>query len=343
MDGQAPLDAAAAAALAEDAQRFENLGYVLEEEVGKGAYGSVFRALDTRTNRTVAVKKTKPEYESEGVPSTAIREVAVLKSMDHPNIVKLLDVICFLGRVHLVFEFVDHTLKEHIRRHGPILGRDRVQDLQRQLLAGVDFCHSHRIIHRDLKPQNILVDEQGNLKIADFGMARAFSVPVPKYTHEVVTTWYRAPEILFGCKVYALPIDCWSIGCIFAELATSAALFRGDSEIDTIFQIFRKLGTPSEVEWPGLSKLPDFKPTFPQWRRRPWAEIRNTQDQLGQDGVNLLDGLLRYDPRFRTSARQALASPYFQVDFAEEAHGGARAEPRGEPAPRAPVQPLGHA
>lgn len=338
VDGQAAHDISSAAALASEAQRFENR-YVLEEEVGRGTYGAVFRGVCTRTNRTVAVKKMKPVHEGEGVPSTAIREVAVLKNCEHQNIVKLLDVVCSVGRVHLVFEFVDHTLKEEIRRYGPILTRGRVQFLQGQLLQGVDFCHSHRVIHRDLKPQNILVDEHGSLKIADFGMARAFSVPVPRYTHEVVTTWYRAPEILFGCKMYALPIDCWSTGCIFAELATSAALFRGDSEIDTIFQIFRKLGTPSEAEWPGLSKLPDFKPTFPQWKRRPWAEIRNTQDQLSQEGVALLDGLLRYDPRLRTSARQALESPYFQIDFGDQAPGATRGDARNEQTPRSGAVP----
>merc|ERR550514_1031977 len=148
----------------------------------------------------------------------------------------------------------------------PCLKPTAVKSLSVQLMNGIDFMHGHRLIHRDLKPQNILVDERdGSLKIADFGMARAFSIPMPVYTHEVVTTWYRAPEILFGGPQgeYSLPVDNWGAGCILGEMATGSALFRGDSEIDTIFQIFRKLGTPSAVEWPGLDALPDFKPTFP--------------------------------------------------------------------------------
>jgi len=187
-------------------------------------------------------------------------------------------------------------------------------------MRGIDFCHSHRIIHRDLKPQNILIDGTGALKIADFGMARAFSVPLPRYTHEVVTMWYRAPEILFGGgkEEYSLPVDVWSAGCIFGEMATGAALFHGDSEIDTIFQIFRKLGTPTEAEWPGLHNLPDFKPTFPKWQRRPWTEVRNTAPQLGSNGTQLLDEMLRYDPQRRISARQALSHPYFVTSVSAE-------------------------
>merc|ERR1719229_179250 len=142
-----------------------------------------------------------------------------------------------------------------------------IKTLAFQLCRGVEFCHANRVLHRDLKPQNLLIDSQLRLKVADFGMARAFSLPVPKYTHEVVTTWYRAPEILFGTEEYSLPVDVWSAGCIMGEMATGAALFQGDSEIDTIFQIFRKLGTPTEADWPGLPDLPDFKPTFPQWRK----------------------------------------------------------------------------
>merc|ERR1719263_275878 len=185
------------------------------------------------------------------------------------------------------------------------LSPDTVCNFNSQHIKGLLFLHSHRIIHRDLKPQNILIssDKPPMLKIADFGMARAYSVPLPKYTHEVVTTWYRAPEILFGSQEYALPIDMWSAGCILGEMASGTALFRGDSEIDTIFQIFQKLGTPSEADWPGLSALPDFKMTFPQWRRKPWSEIKNASATLGPNGTNLIDELLRYDPRQRISAR----------------------------------------
>ncbi|CAE7509623.1 CDC28 [Symbiodinium microadriaticum] len=300
----------------DDERRFDRQ-YVIEEKekpVGEGTYGAVHRAFCNRLQKTVAIKRVKMEHEDEGMPSTAIREVAVLKAADHPNVVKLLDVACSPGRLHLVFEFVDANLKQYMKKFGLRLEPEVVRSLQKQLMNGIDYCHARRIIHRDLKPQNILVDGEDHLKIADFGMARAFNLPLPKYTHEVVTTWYRSPEILFGCEEYSLGVDVWSAGCILGEMATGAALFHGDSEIDTIFQIFRKLGTPTEADWPGLSSLPDFKPTFPQWRRRPWTEIRNIASQLGSAGVRLLDSMLRYDPACRVSAKQTLQHEYFMVD-----------------------------
>merc|ERR1719240_726117 len=180
-----------------------------------------------------------------------------------------------------------------------------------QLVKGVEFLHSSRIIHRDLKPQNLLIDNRLRLKIADFGLARAFQTPIPKYTHEVVTVWYRPPEILLGSTLYSVPVDVWGMGCILAEMATGAPLFAGDSEIDTAFKIFQKLGTPTEAIWPGVSELPDFKPSFPKWSHKGWANIRNTQAQVGSQGIDLLDQLMRYDPKTRMSAREALQHLYF--------------------------------
>jgi len=134
------------------------------------------------------------------------------------------------------------------------------------MLQATAYCHAHRCMHRDLKPQNLLIDRHGNLKLADFGLARAFNLPVKTYTHEVVTLWYRAPEILLGEKRYSTPIDIWAIGTIFVEMVNRRALFPGDSEIDQIFKVFQVMGTPSDVNWPNGTKLPDYKATFPAWK-----------------------------------------------------------------------------
>jgi serine/threonine protein kinase len=152
-----------------------------------------------------------------------------------------------------------------------------------QLLLSIFFCHSHRVLHRDLKPQNLLIDRKGALKLADFGLGRAFGIPLRTYTHEVVTLWYRPPEILLGSKMYACPVDMWAVGCIFAELVTRRPLFPGDSEIDELFKIFRVLGTPTEETWPNVVNLPDYKPSFPVWKPLDLSQVVPGLDASGYD------------------------------------------------------------
>jgi serine/threonine protein kinase len=295
-------------------RRFETLYEIMERNnvLGEGTYGKVYKARSTRTGETVAMKQMKLDTQEEGMPSTAIREIALLKELSHANVVKLLDVFCKPSKLVLVFEFLENDLKKYMKSMSGRLAPSTVKNLAYQLCRGVEFCHANRIIHRDIKPQNLLIDNRMRLKLADFGLARAFTVPVPKYTHEVVTVWYRPPEILLGAALYSVPVDLWSIGCVLAEMATGAPLFAGDSEIDTIFKIFMKLGTPTEAVWPGVSDLPDFKPTFPQWPRKQWSAIRNTSQQVGPHGVDLLDELMCYDPKRRLSARAALQHQYFR-------------------------------
>jgi serine/threonine protein kinase len=189
----------------------------------------------------------------------------------------------------------------------PILA---LQSYLNQLLLGVSFCHAHRVLHRDLKPQNLLINSMGQIKLADFGLARAFGIPIRTYTHEVVTLWYRAPEILLGARQYACAVDVWSIGCIFAEMITRRPLFPGDSEIDELFRIFRVLGTPSEETWPGVTRLPDFKPTFPKWASQ---ELQHCVPGLCERGADLLQQMLAYAPSSRISAKAALSHAYFSV------------------------------
>jgi len=285
--------------------------YDILEVLGEGTYGKVRKAKCRQSGEFRALKEMKLSSREEGVPSTAIREIAILKELDHENIVRLHDVFCKPGELVLVFEVLDSDLKKHMKALGGPLQPSQVRDFALQLLKGVEFCHANRIIHRDLKPQNLLIDRGLHLKIADFGLARAFSLPIPQYTHEVITVWYRPLEILLGSKLYSIPVDMWGVGCIFAEMATGAPLFAGDSEIDTAFKIMQKLGTPTEAAWPGLSALPDFKPTFPQWRHKGWVNIRNTHAQIGTTGIDLLEQLTCYNPCVRISARSALQHRYF--------------------------------
>lgn len=284
----------------------------VEKPVGEGTYGVVYKAKDRMTNDYVALKKIRLEVEDEGIPSTALREISILRELDHPNIVKLRDVEHSEGRLYLVFEWVDRDLKKYMEAVGGALHPQTIKSFMYQLLLGMDVCHVRGIMHRDLKPQNLLVDRKNCLKLADFGLARAFMIPIRAYTHEVVTLWYRAPEILLGQKTYAPAVDMWSIGCIFAELVTRRPLWPGDSEIDELFRIFRTMGTPDAEVWPGVTELPDYKPTFPKWPRRSVG--RAVADSgLCAEGIDLLEKMLAYEPSARITAKDALKHPYFDT------------------------------
>jgi len=287
-------------------KRYEKL-----EKLGEGTYGIVYKAKDLQQSIVVAIKKIRLENEDEGIPSTAMREIAILRELDHPNIVKLYDVNYLPSekKLNLVFEYVEHDMKKYMKSLKEPLTFAQVRRLMRQLLEGIVHCHNRRIIHRDLKPQNLLIDPvKGDLKIADFGLARAFSVPIRTLTHEIETLWYRAPEVLLGQKEYSLGVDTWAIGCIFAELHERRPLFVGDSEIDQIFKIFQFHGTPTEKEWPGITHIPDFKPTFPKFKGvNPYDVLKN----MSPDGIDLMMKLVALDPARRITAVEALKHRYF--------------------------------
>lgn len=281
------------------------------DKLGEGTYGIVYKGLDNIMKQAVAIKKIRLENEDEGMPSTTMREIAILKELDHPNIIKLLNVKYLPNdkRLDLVFEFVDFDLKKFLKKHPEPLSPATIKSFMKQLLRGIIHCHDRRIIHRDLKPQNILINPNNfALKIADFGLARAFSVPIRTLTHEIETLWYRAPEVLLGQKEYSLGVDTWAIGCIFAELFERRPIFAGDSEIDQIFKIFQYHGTPNENEWPGVNNIPHFKVTFPKFRKKQPSQKFKKLNGLALD---LALKLIALDPAKRISAVEALNHPYF--------------------------------
>jgi len=177
-----------------------------------------------------------------------------------------------------------------------------------QLLRGIAYCHQHRVLHRDLKPQNLLTNHAGELKLADFGLARAFGIPVRSYTHEVVTLWYRAPDVLMGSRKYSTPVDIWSIGCIFAEMARGRPLLTGSTDTDQLKKIFKLLGTPNPETWPTVTELPDWKVDFEQFMPQPLDAV---VESLDSQGLELLSKMLIFDPNRRVSAQRAIEDPYF--------------------------------
>lgn len=281
--------------------------------IGTGAYGTVYKAEDLKNNEIVAMKKVRIALTEDGVPMSVLREISLLRHLgkyNHPNIVRLVD-ICHGPRyeremvLYLVFEHVDQDLNAYLERCPPPgLGAEKIKDLMWQILCGVDFLHSHRIVHRDIKPQNILLSNDGTLKLADFGLARIYDFNA-LLTSTVVTLWYRAPEVLLG-TTYATPVDIWSVGCIFAELFTRKPLFPGQYEVDQLAKIFEMLGTPSESEWPDDSAV--LRNNFVYARPRSVADMVPEIDPLAKD---LIERMLRFDPKKRITAHEALAHPYF--------------------------------
>jgi len=193
---------------------------------------------------------------------------------------------------------------------GAILSMNNVKLFLFQLLRGLTYCHSRRILHRDLKPQNLLINERGELKLADFGLARAKSVPTKTYSNEVVTLWYRPPDVLLGSTEYSTPIDMWGVGCIFYEMASGRPLFPGSTVEDELHLIFKVLGSPTEETWPGISKseeLANYK--FPTYAPEPMIA---RAPRLDPDGIDLISSFLLYEHRKRVSARAAIRHQYFR-------------------------------
>jgi serine/threonine protein kinase len=291
--------------------------------IGQGAYGIVYKGKKEDTGATVAIKRipfadSTPEG---GVPCNVIREISLLRELDHPNVVKLLDIIqASPGGLYLVFEYVAHDLKTYMDqcqtsddisdRVG--LPKETVRSFLRQIIAGVGCCHTYRILHRDLKPHNLLISADGKqVKLADFGLARLSAIPNGPYTFEVVTLWYRAPELLLGANRYSTSVDVWSIGCIFAEMATGMPLFPGRSDIDQLFNIFQRRGTPTAEIWPAVTRLPHYNSEFPQWREKPVTDNVPAEALGSNNAIDLLEKLLMYDPDKRIACKTATQHPYF--------------------------------
>jgi cyclin-dependent kinase len=283
--------------------------YQKMEKIGEGTYGVVYKAKDRVTGEIIALKKIRLEAEDEGIPSTAIREISLLKELQHPNIVRLYDVVHTERKLTLVFEFLDQDLKKYLDLTETGLDLPILKSFLYQLLTGVAYCHHHRVLHRDLKPPNLLINREGQLKLADFGLARAFGIPVRSYTHEVVTLWYRAPDVLMGSRKYSTPVDIWSVGCIFAEMANGRPLVAGTSESDQLDRIFRLLGTPTLQDYPGMVDLPEYSPNLPPYPRP--RNLHSLVPSLDEQGVDLMCHMLQFDPARRITAQAALEHSFF--------------------------------
>ncbi|XP_051282186.1 cyclin-dependent kinase 17 isoform X2 [Dicentrarchus labrax] len=283
--------------------------YIKLDKLGEGTYATVFKGRSKLTDNLVALKEIRLEHE-EGAPCTAIREVSLLKDLKHANIVTLHDIIHTDKCLTLVFEYLEKDLKQYMDDCGSIMSVHNVKIFLFQLLRGLAYCHKRKVLHRDLKPQNLLINEKGELKLADFGLARAKSVPTKTYSNEVVTLWYRPPDVLLGSTEYSTPIDMWGVGCIFYEMITGRPLFPGSTVEDELHLIFRILGTPTEETWSGITTSEEFKTyNFPRYQAEP---LVNHAPRIDSDGHELLAMLLQFEAKKRVSAEEALRQSYFR-------------------------------
>lgn len=281
--------------------------------IEEGTYGVVYRAEDLKKAEIVALKRLKMEKEKEGFPITSLREINTLLKAQHPNVVHVREIVVGsnMDKIYLVMDFVEHDLKSLMENMKQPFLVGEVKTLLKQLLAAVAHLHDNWILHRDLKTSNLLLSHKGILKVGDFGLAREYGSPLKAYTPIVVTLWYRAPELLLGCKYYSTPVDMWSVGCIFAEFLNMKPLWPGKSENDQLNKIFQDLGSPNENIWPGVMELPVMKKcTF---AAHPYNNLRaRFTSLLSNNGYDLLNRFLTYNPAKRISSDEAAKHDYFR-------------------------------
>ncbi|VVC41015.1 Hypothetical protein CINCED_3A005943 [Cinara cedri] len=306
----------------EAATKYEKLA-----KIGQGTFGEVFKARDKKNpKRMVAMKKILMENEKEGFPITALREIRILQLLKHDNVVHLLE-ICqtranqfnrYRSTFYLVFEFCEHDLAGLLSNTKVKFSLGEIKQVIQQMLNGLYYIHSNKILHRDMKAANVLITKVGTLKLADFGLARAFSAQKNgqpnRYTNRVVTLWYRPPELLLGDRNYGPPVDLWGAGCIMAEMWTRSPIMQGNSEQQQLTLISQLCGSIMPDVWPKVESLDLYNQLeLVKGQKRKVKERLKpyVRDPMGCD---LLDKLLVLDPAKRFDADSALNHDFFWTD-----------------------------
>ncbi|KAK3166380.1 hypothetical protein QOZ80_1AG0045020 [Eleusine coracana subsp. coracana] len=287
------------------------------EKIGSGTYSNVYKAIEVESGRVVALKKVRVDGVGEAESARFMaREITLLRRLgDHPNVVRLDGLVTSrlntAPSLYLVFEYMDHDLTgltAAASASGSRLTLPQVKCYMKQLLSGIEHCHNNGVLHRDIKSSNLLVSSDGILKIADFGLATSYDPNNTRpMTSQVITLWYRPPELLLGATHYGVGVDLWSVGCILAELLLGEPIFPGRTEVEQLHKIFKLCGTPSEDYWEKM-KFP--QPTFRPYERRIAEKFKDLPTSI----LSLLETLLSIDPDLRGTATDALNSEFFRTE-----------------------------
>jgi CTD kinase subunit alpha len=286
-----------------------------ESVVGSGTYGKVFKGLNVYTKGQVALKRIRMEGERDGFPVTAVREIKLLQSLRHLNIVNLQEVMVERNDCFMVFEYLSHDLTGILNHPTFKLESAQKKHLAKQLFEGLDYLHTRGVLHRDIKAANILVSNEGILKIADFGLARFYAKHHQlDYTNRVITIWYRSPELLLGETQYSAAVDVWSAACVMVEIFTRNAIFAGDgTELSQLEKIYNVIGTPNRQDWPGLVDMAWFELLKPTTKRKN-VFSEKYGDRVSPAAFELLSSMFRYDPAKRPTAAEVLQHAYFTTE-----------------------------
>lgn len=306
--------------------------YEILGKLGEGTFGEVHRAKSRKTGAIVALKKILMHNEKDGFPITALREIKLLKLLSHLNVLKLEEMAVEhhtkstdkrkRAIMYMVTPYMDHDLSGLLENPAVKFTEPQIKCYMLQLLEGLKYLHANKILHRDMKAANLLINNQGILQIADFGLARHYDEHPPvaghgggeaqrDYTTLVVTRWYRPPELLLSLRKYTTAIDLWGVGCVFGEMLIGKPILTGDSDANQLKIIFDLVGTPTEETMPGWKQLPGAEGlSFPTKPSSLWQRFR----QYGSGAISLLNELLKLDWRKRVNAMDALNHTYFHTD-----------------------------